>query len=99
LIERVELSAAALLGPNQGGYVGGTIYILTGTWRPTLSIGAPMFFSDGARVSARGAAGVAMVANRHWSVIAELGAELAVNPEPDIDRWAVIPSIAVHGRL
>jgi len=99
VIPRVEVNAAALLGPNQGGYLGATIYVLTGTWRPTVTVGAPMFFSHGARVSARGAAGLEVVASRHLSLVAEVGVERALNPEPDIDKWSFIPSIAVHGRL
>jgi hypothetical protein len=99
VVERVEVTAAALLGPNQGAYLGVTMYVLTGRWRPTVSVGAPMFFSDGARVSARGAIGLEIVANRHLSLVAEVGAERAINPEDDIDKWAVIPSLAVHGRL
>jgi hypothetical protein len=99
VIERLELAAGALLGPNQGGYLGATVYVLTGRWRPTISLSAPTFFSDGARVSARGALGLEIVANRHLSLVAELGVERAINPEVDIDRWSVIPSIAVHGRL
>lgn len=99
VVERLEITAAALLGPNQGGYLGATVYVLTGRWRPTLSIGAPTFFSDGARVSARGAGGLEVVASKHLSLVAEVGVERVLNPEPDIDKWAVIPSLAVHGRL
>jgi hypothetical protein len=99
IVERVEVTAAALLGPNQGGYLGVTGYVLTGRWRPTITVGAPVFVSDGARWSARGAIGLEVVANRHLSVVAEVGAERAINPEDDIDAWAVIPSLAVHGRL
>ena len=99
VIERFEISAAALLGPTQGGYVGATWMFLTGRYRPALAAGMPMFFSDGARVSARGAGGLEVVMNRHLSVVAELGLEYAINPEPDIDAWSFIPSLAVHGRL
>jgi hypothetical protein len=99
LVERLEVSAGALLGPNQGAYLGATVYILTGGVRPTLSASAPMFFSDGARVSARGAGGLELVASPHLSVVAEVGVERAINPEPDIDKWSVIPSVALHGRL
>lgn len=99
VVERLEITAAALLGPNQGGYLGATVYILTGRWRPTLSVGAPTFFSDGARVSARGAGGLEVLASRHLSVVAEVGVERVLNPEADIDKWTVIPSVAVHGRL
>ena len=99
IVERLELGAGALLGPNQGGYLGATLYVLTGRWRPTITASAPTFFSDGVRVSARGALGLEIVANRHLSLVAELGVERAINPEVDIDKWSVIPSIAVHGRL
>jgi hypothetical protein len=99
VVERVQVEATALLGPNQGAYLGTTLYLLTGTWRPTIAIGAPVFFSDGARVSGRGAAGLEIVASRHLSLVAEVGVERAFNPEPDIDEWSVIPSVALHGRL
>jgi tetratricopeptide (TPR) repeat protein len=99
VIERLEVAAAVLLGPTQGAYLGATALFLTGRYRPTVAAGLPMFFSDGTRVSARGAGGVEVIMNRHLSVVAELGVEYAINPEPDIDAWSFIPSVAVHGRL
>ena len=100
IVERVEINAAALLGPSYGAYIGGTGYILLDTrWRPLVAAGVPLFFSDGTRVSLRVAAGVELIASPHLSVIADVGVERQLNPEADIDAWTLVPSIGVHGRL
>jgi hypothetical protein len=99
IADRIEVDVAALLGPTQGAYVGGTYYILTGRWRPRVSLGAPMFFSDGARFAARAAIGLEVVASRHLSVIADVGGERYFNPEDDIEPWAFVPAVGVHARL
>ncbi len=99
VISRIQLQAAALIGPASGAYVGGSFALLDGRVRPILAAGVPVFFSDGPRVALRGAAGVELAINRHFAVIAELGVEYLVNPEPGLRTTLFIPAIGATARL
>lgn len=96
---RVQIQAAALIGPASGAYVGGSFAFLAGTVRPIVALGLPVFFSDGPRVALRAAAGVELAINRHFAVIAELGVEYLVNPEPGVTKALFIPAIGATARL
>ncbi len=99
VIDRVQLQATALIGPKFGGYVGGDLAILTGRVRPLISVGMPVFVSNGPRFAVRGAVGVELVLDRHLSVIAEVGFEHVFAPEMDVIANLVIPALGVAGRL
>lgn len=94
---QVELSA--ILGPAYGVYPGARFAFLTGTVRPLVAAGMPIFFSEGARVGVRGGGGVEMQLTRNLSLIGELGVEVMLNPEDDILRAAFIPALGATGRL
>jgi hypothetical protein len=105
---RLELEAAGIIGPNVGGYAGASFAILTGTLRPIVSAGIPIFVNDGARYAARGAVGLEIVANRHFAVILELGVEHDLNPQQvididgmprTVDKTAFIPALGASARL
>ncbi len=96
---RLQLQAAALLGPVAGGYVGASIAIMSGRVRPILVAGVPIFVSNGARVSSRVAAGAEVVFNRHLALVAELGVEHVWNPEAGIAATMFVPAIGLVGRL
>jgi len=106
--ERLQVRAAGIVGPNFGGFVGASFALLTGTLRPTVTAGMPIFFNDGARFGLRGAAGLEIVANRHFAVIVELGVEYQLNPQEEvqfsgmlrsINSTSFIPALGVTGRL
>lgn len=99
VVDRVELQAAALLGPVQGTYAGAAVSLLTGTLRPIVAVGVPVFFSNGARVALRGAAGVELRFAGHFSAVAELGVEHLLDPEMSVTPTLVIPAIGLIGRL
>lgn len=112
LTTQLTIDAALLLGPGLvsdgmatlpppsfGGYVGASFSLMTGVVRPRIAAGMPVFASDGARFFVRGAGGVEYVATRHFSITAELGAEIALNPQNDIRDIAVVPALGVSGRL
>jgi hypothetical protein len=54
---RVDLAVKALFSGSQGAYVGVTGYLGSGAFCPLLSVGVPVFFSDGVRAGARAAGG------------------------------------------
>jgi hypothetical protein len=99
VIDRLEVHAAAMLGPNYGAYAGTSFAILTGNARPFVAAGVPLFFSDGARVGVRGAGGLEVRLSPRFSLLAELGAEMMLNPEDNILKAAFIPSVGASGRL
>ncbi|HEY1815594.1 MAG TPA: hypothetical protein VGG74_24770 [Kofleriaceae bacterium] len=105
---RLEIDATAIVGPNLGGYVGASFAILTGTLRPIICAGLPVFSNDGARYAIRGAAGLEIAANRHFAVIVELGVERDLNPQSvididgmphTVDKTAFIPALGASARL
>ncbi len=86
--------------PSYGGYLGASFAFLTDQWRPRVSFGMPMFESAGSlRFAVRGAGGVEYVASPHLALIVELGLEDNLNNEMDIQSVAVVPALAVSGRL
>ncbi len=106
--DRVQVRAAGILGANFGGFVGGSFAVLTGSLRPTVSAGLPIFFNDGPRVGIRGAAGLEFVATRNFAVILELGVEYTLNPQEQVEfsgmlrsinSTAFIPALGVTARL
>jgi hypothetical protein len=95
----VSKGMATLPPPSYGVYLGASFAFLPGAVRPRASFALPVFFSDGARFSVRGSGGIEYVANRHWSVLADLGFEYELNPESDIRNIAVVPALGISGRL
>ncbi len=95
----VSKGMATLPPPSYGGYVGASFAFLPRPARPRVSLGFPVFVSDGARFAVRIGGGVEYVASNRFSVIAELGYERNLNAETDIDNNALVPSLAVSGRL
>jgi hypothetical protein len=99
ITDRVAVRAAAIIGPHFGGYVGGIVAILPHRYRPYVSAGVPVFVSNGARVSIRGAAGFEYELDRHIALSIEAGVEHSFDPEMDVKATAFVPAIGVVGRL
>ncbi len=99
VVDRIEVRGGAILGPHYGAYAGTSVAILTGNTRPYVGAGVPLFFSNGARVGMRGAGGLEVRLSTKLSLIAELGAEMMLNPEDNILRLAFIPAVGASGRL
>jgi hypothetical protein len=113
LVHQLAVEAAVILGPGIvssdgsatlppakfGAYAGASFELGTGTLRPRVSAGFPIFFDDGARVSLRGAVGIEALANTHVSFLIDLGAEGDLNPRMDIRTFALVPSVSLVGRL
>ena len=95
----VSSGMSTLPPPSFGGYVGAAYAFMLGTFRPRAAAGMTIFESDGARFQVRAAGGIEYVASRHIAMLLELGAEYVINPETDIREIAVVPALAVSGRL
>jgi len=105
---RLQARAAGIIGPNFGGFAGASFAFLVGTLRPFVAAGMPVFFNDGGRIGVRGAAGLEIVANRHFAFIVEVGVEHMFNPQMEvefggtlrtIDPTSFIPAIGASARL
>ena len=112
IVAGLEVQAAVMLGPGivaksdndldrpkLGVYVGASYAFLPGKLRPIVAAGVPIFASNGARYAIRVAAGVEYVLNRHLALIGEIGGERNLNPETDIGKMLLVPSIGAMGRL
>jgi len=97
--ERLDVEAAAILGPTFGAYVGVGVALTTGALRPRLTAGVPVYVSDGPRWAVRGAGGVEWQASARLSLVVELGVEYMLGPEMDIDTFQFVPVIGAHGKL
>ncbi len=95
---RVELHAAAIVGPAYGMYAGVSAHVAGRRWRPVIAAGLPVFFDDGARMGVRGAVGLEWRATHRVSVLAELGAEYMFRRATDIDAWVLAPALAAEVR-
>ena len=94
-----------------GGYLGVRYRFLTGWLRPYAGVGIPGFAYDKLDESAmststklavgvRGAAGVELMINGHFSVQGDLGYEHFFNVDPlRIDPNIFVPTLGVIGRL
>jgi hypothetical protein len=99
ITDRIAVRAAVIIGPHVGGYFGGTVAILPHRYRPYVSVGLPVFDSNGARVSVRGAAGFEYELNRHLAISIEAGVEHSFDAEMDVKATAFVPAIGAIGRL
>ena len=108
LTDRIEINAAAILGENFGGSIDVAFSLLTGSVRPQIAVGMPVFANDGPRYSVRGAGGLELVPNRHFALRLELGVEHALNAQPmitvggmtkTVETTSVIPSLTATVRL
>lgn len=100
VIDRVTVRAAAILGPYFGGYVGGSVAVLTGRVRPIIAVAMPMFSSDGFRFALRGAGGVELQLTHNVALVAELGVEHLVNPQDSVTSPTLfVPALGLTGRL
>ncbi|HEY1817427.1 MAG TPA: PEGA domain-containing protein [Kofleriaceae bacterium] len=99
ITDRIAVRAAAILGPHVGAYAGGVLAILPHRYRPYVSAGVPLFISNGARVSIRGALGFEYELNRHIAISIEAGVEHSFDPEMDVKATAFVPAAGIVGRL
>ena len=110
-IDPVELEAAVLISEFYGGYLGARYRLLTGTLRPYLAAGLPVFvFDDGTSTrlapGVRAAAGLELEINEHLSITGDLGYEHFWNVDGvvykgmyTIDADVFVPTLGVVGRL
>jgi len=99
LIDRFEIAAKALVSGSTGAYLGASVYLTRGRFRPLLGAGVPVFFSNGTRLGVRGAAGLSAELADRLSAVVEVGGEYFFNPEMDRYDLVLVPLLGIHARL
>lgn len=97
--QHVEFGAGALVGSNKGAWAGATGYLLSGPWKPTLMVGVPVFFRDGARPGVQGAAGVQWDFTKHASVFGLVGATHIFSAPDGVSATSFVPTAGIKGWL
>jgi hypothetical protein len=95
----VEINASGLVGRNKGVEPGATVLILKGTWKPRISVGAPIFIADGVHPGVRAAAGVQFDPIRYFGAFVELGAAAFPNAPAGYDKVVFLPTVGVEPRI
>jgi len=113
-LDTVELELALLRSNQWGGYAGIRVRLMTGWLRPYIGGGLPGFMfedeNDGMKTKValglRGAAGLELRVNGHFSLQGDLGVEYFFDIDDDAlvdgkhpDRTVFVPTIGVIGRM
>jgi hypothetical protein len=97
--DRLQLAAGPLLGHTFGAFAGATMFVTRTLVRPTLSLGVPVFFSDGAHPGIEGSAGVRWALARRFALDATIGAAWFPTAGHGFDRVVFLPSLGIEIEL
>jgi hypothetical protein len=92
----VEIGAAALIGKRQGAWAGARALLPVGALKPSLLVGAPVFFVQGVRPGVQGAVGLVWDPSQHFGVSADLGVAHFFSPPPDYEATVFVPSVGLR---
>jgi len=96
----LTLSVAALVGKSRGVEPSVSVFLLRGTVRPLLLVGAPLFFvSEGTGVGFRGGAGVMIDVTSFAGLYAHASVAVFVNAPAGFERQAFIGSFGAEARF
>ncbi len=95
----VEVQAAALMGREKGVEPGATFFILSGKWKPRVSLGLPIFIHDGGWLGVHPGAGIEWDPLRHFGLFAELGAVLFPTTPKGYENVVFLPAIGAQARF
>jgi hypothetical protein len=95
----VELGAAALIGRHQGAWAGARGFILTGAVKPSILVGAPIFFIDGVRPGIHGATGLVWDPNPHFGFSLDIGVAHFFSVPATYAATYFLPSLGLRARL
>ncbi len=95
-----EIQVSGLLGTNKGLEPAASVYFLRGMVKPTIYVGAPIFFVDGARPGVHAAGGVQVDPIRHLGIVAMAGVgAFGSSPNDEYQNVLFVPSIGAQGRF
>jgi tetratricopeptide (TPR) repeat protein len=97
--DRLEPAIAALVGAHRGIEPSATLLLSERSLKPRVSLAAPIFFVEGARVGVRAAVGAGFDPSRHFGLFGELGGAWFPAPPPGHRSGALVASLGVQTRL
>jgi hypothetical protein len=95
----LEVVAGAVVGGQSGLYAGASLLPIVGPLKPTLSLGVPVFFKDGAYPGAHGSLGVQWDLGRHFGAFLQGGVEYFPTAPEGYEKVLPVPSFGLQGRL
>jgi hypothetical protein len=98
--DRLEIAAGGLVGHFKGGWIGARILLASGALKPLVSLDVPLFFVDGkAMPGLQPGAGVEWDPSRHFGLFAAVTAPIFPGADADLQRFWLVPSLGIQGRL
>ncbi len=94
----LDVNLGGIVGGSPGGYLGATLFLLPGAFRPLVSAGAPAFSADGVRLGVRGAAGLEWRVADWIGITGEVGVEHYPSVPDDHVKTLFAPSLGVQAR-
>jgi len=97
--DHVEPAVAGLIGQDKGVWLGVRLFALRSALKPSLLLGAPVFFVDGARVGLQGSIGLLWDASPHVGAFVDFGIVHFLSPPDGYDATVFVPSAGIQTRL
>jgi hypothetical protein len=95
----IEPAAAGLIGRHKGAWAGVRLFALRSALKPSLLLGSPVFFVDGARVGLQGSLGLLWDASRHVGAFVDVGIVHFPSPPDGYQATFFVPSVGIQARL
>lgn len=95
----LEIQAAAMIGREKGVEPGATMFILSGSWKPRISLGVPIFIDKGAWPGVHPGAGIEWDPLRHFGLFAEVGAVLFPRAPAGYENIVFLPATGAQARF
>jgi hypothetical protein len=98
--DHIEPAVAGLIGrPRKGAWLGVRLFVLRSALKPSLLLGAPVFFVDGARVGLQASLGVLWDASRHVGAFVDVGIVHFPSTADGYGATFLVPSAGIQTRL
>ncbi|MBS2011987.1 MAG: tetratricopeptide repeat protein [Deltaproteobacteria bacterium] len=95
----VEPSVGAMIGPTSGVWLGGSVYVLEGHWKPVITVGMPLYVRDVVRASVHLGGGLLWDVTRSFGVLVQLAVQLHPAAPVGFERSEILPAIGISVRL
>lgn len=95
----LEVGAGALLGASNGVEPGARLFVPLGIVRPHVTVAAPIFFRDRPFAGLRAGGGIELSVHRHVAIAAQLSGVWFPEPSSAFEGGALVPALALVGRL
>lgn len=97
--ERLELMFAGLIGREKGVEPGVSVSILTGAYKPIVSLAVPIFIGGGTWVGLKPALGFQWDAVPYFGLFSQVAVAAFITAPPGYEHIVFVPSIGAQGRL